>query len=118
MAGLDRNGKNDNLTSMRVRKGLRCWRCVGSGIKKRDEFKRYRDTTESRPLKIGICERCGDFAARSDSRTGPTSQGFAPGECLNVKRGRAEQKRPGETVRNSVCWYARFRHKSRRINRS
>ncbi|KAI0278670.1 hypothetical protein BC826DRAFT_1181491 [Russula brevipes] len=88
-AGLDRNGKNGNLASMRAHKGLRCQRCVGSGIKKlRDEFKRYHDTTES--------PRCGD------SRTGPTSQGFAPGECLNVKRGRAEQKHPGETESGTV----------------
>jgi hypothetical protein len=70
---------------------IKCRLCPGTELSTFEEFKRHCRTTETHPLEIDYCDRCGDFFARSDSlkrhRTKP------PPECLKVTPTEAARKR-------------------------
>jgi hypothetical protein len=45
----------------------RCRLCPNTYLKTWDDFKRHCDYTETHPLKIAFCDKCGDYFARPDS---------------------------------------------------
>ena len=70
--------------------GFECRLCPDTHLKTWDGFKRHCDYTESHPLKIAFCERCGDYFGRPDSLKRHVKT--PPAACLRVKGKEAEAK--------------------------
>ena len=70
---------------------IKCRLCPGTKLKDFEEFKRHCRTTETHPLEIYFCDRCGDFFARRDSLKRHRNQ--PPAECHKVHPVRAAEKR-------------------------
>jgi hypothetical protein len=70
---------------------IKCRLCPDTKLKDFEEFKRHCKTTETHPLEIHFCDRCGDFFARRDSLKRHLNQ--PPAECRKVTPVKAAEKR-------------------------
>ena len=70
---------------------IKCRLCPGAKFKKWAEFKRHCDSTETHPLTIYFCERCGDYFARSDACQRHYENRLS--RCLQVEHEKADAKR-------------------------
>jgi hypothetical protein len=70
---------------------IKCRLCPKSQLKNFEEFKRHCRTSETHPLDLDFCGRCGDYFARPDSLKRHLAQ--PPPECRRVAPGRAAEKR-------------------------
>jgi len=70
---------------------IKCRLCPDTKLKDFEEFKRHCKTTETHPLRIHFCDRCGDYFARVDSLKRHRNQ--PPAECRKVTLAKAAEKR-------------------------
>jgi len=70
---------------------IKCRLCPDIKLKTWENYKRHCDTMEAHPLKLYICNRCGDFFARGDSLQ--RHKNNSPRECDNATPEEAEAKR-------------------------
>lgn len=70
---------------------IKCRLCPNKRLKNFKDFKRHCKFTETHPLVIHFCGRCGDFFARPDSLARHGQQ--LPPECTRVKPEDAAKKR-------------------------
>jgi hypothetical protein len=70
---------------------IECRLCPDAKLKNFQEFKRHCDFTETHPLVIHFCDRCGDFFARPDSLVRHGKQRLP--KCHRVTPEMAAQKR-------------------------
>ena len=70
---------------------IKCRLCPDTKLKDFEEFKRHCRTTETHPLEIHFCDRCGDYFARCDSLKRHRNQ--PPAECHMVTVKKAAEKR-------------------------
>jgi hypothetical protein len=80
---------------------IKCRLCPDAKLKDFEEFKRHCKTSETHPLVIHFCNRCGDFFARSDSLKRHINQ--PPAECRKVTPVDAAEKR-SETEREHMAF--------------
>jgi hypothetical protein len=85
---------------------IKCRLCPDSNLKDFEEFKRHCKTSETHPLVIHFCNRCGDFFARGDSLKRHHNQ--PPAECRKVTPVDAAEKRR-ETEKEHKAFMARLR---------
>jgi hypothetical protein len=69
---------------------IKCRLCPDTKLKDFEEFKRHCRTSETHPLEIHFCSRCGDFFARVDSLKRHRS--LPPAECRSVTPAKAAEK--------------------------
>jgi hypothetical protein len=84
---------------------IKCRRSPDATFRTWEDFKRHCDTTESHPLKITFCKRCGDFFARCDSLDRHIDQ--PPAKCRSVTLDKANEKHR-ETQRVHDAFIARL----------
>jgi len=70
---------------------IKCRLCPDAKFKKWGEFKRHCDCTETHPLTIHFCGRCGDYFARSDACQRHYESRLP--KCLQVGPSKADAKR-------------------------
>ncbi len=69
---------------------IRCRVCPGMKVKDFEEFKGHCNTSETHPLEIHFCERCGEYFARHDSLNRHKDK--PPDVCLEVTQEDAAEK--------------------------
>jgi len=74
-----------------VVQAIKCRICPDTKLRNFVEFKRHCQTSETHPLEIHFCDRCGDYFARHDSLK--RHRGHPPDECLKVTQEEAAEKR-------------------------
>jgi hypothetical protein len=77
--------------SHRAVQTIKCRLCPDTKLKDFEEFKRHCKTTDTHPLEIHFCDRCGDFFARRESLKRHLNQ--PPAECRKVTPAKAVEKR-------------------------
>ena len=70
---------------------IKCRVCPGTKVKDFEEFKRHCNTSETHPLVIHFCDRCGEYFARQDSLHRHSDK--PPDECHEVMHKEAAEKR-------------------------
>ena len=70
---------------------IKCHLCPGTKLKDFKEFKRHCKNSETHPLRIHFCNRCGDFFARRDSLKRHHNK--PPAECRKATPVVAAEKR-------------------------
>ena len=71
---------------------IKCRLCPDTKLRNFGEFKRHCKTTETHPLNLYFCDRCGDYFARSDSLNRHHTR--RPPECRDAKSlAKAAEKR-------------------------
>ncbi len=70
---------------------IKCRVCPGTTVKNFEEFKRHCNTSETHPLVIRFCDRCGEYFARQDSLHRHSDK--PPDECHEVTQEEAAEKR-------------------------
>ncbi len=69
---------------------IKCRVCPGTTVKDFGDFKRHCNTSETHPLEIHFCGRCGEYFARHDSLKRHSDK--PPDECLRVTQEEAAEK--------------------------
>jgi hypothetical protein len=81
---------------------IKCHLCPDAKLKDFEEFKRHCKTSETHPLVIHFCDRCGDYFARDSLNR---HRELPPAECRKVTPEKAaEKRRVTEEAHGEFVW--------------